>query len=253
VIVPAYNEAGRIEKTLERLQSYLALSAFSYEILVVNDGSKDGTLDVVRQWARGMPQVKVIDRGANRGKGFSVKEGMLKASGKIRLFTDADNSTDIAHFNMMKPLFDQDYDIAIASRNELDVAGAEQAVSQVWYKRAVGRLGNRIVQLVAVPGIWDTQCGFKAFRAEAAERIFSRTTVERWGFDIEVLALARALHYKIGMIPAHWVNDDRSHVRPTDYLAVLADTFTVRWNFIVDKYDLERALNRTDLQTDDQR
>lgn len=250
VIVPAYNEAGRIEKTLERLQSYLALSALSYEILVVNDGSKDGTPDVVRRWARGVPQLKVIDRGANRGKGFTVREGMLKASGKIRLFTDADNSTDIAHFDLMKPLFDQGYDVVIASRNELDVSGAEQAVSQVWYKRAVGRLGNRIVQLVAVPGIWDTQCGFKAFRAEAAERIFSRATVERWGFDIEILALARALHYKIGMIPAQWINDDRSHVRPADYLAVLADTFRVRWNFIAGKYDLEPALERTDLQID---
>ncbi|MGH7810271.1 MAG: hypothetical protein ACREP5_08350, partial [Candidatus Binatia bacterium] len=184
---------------------------------------------------------------------FTVKEGMLEASGEIRLFTDADNSTDIAHFDRMKPLFDQGYDVVIASRNELDVSGAEQAVSQVWYKRAVGRLGNRIVQLVAVPGIWDTQCGFKAFRADAAERIFSQTTIERWGFDIEVLALARALQYKIGMIPAHWINDDRSHVRPTDYLAVLADTFTVRWNLIAGKYDLERALKRTDTQTEDSR
>jgi glycosyltransferase involved in cell wall biosynthesis len=250
VIVPAYNEAARIEQTLERLQSYLAPSALSYEILVVNDGSNDGTPDVVRRWTRGVPQLKVIDRGANRGKGFTVKEGMLKAAGKIRLFTDADNSTDIAHFDLMKPLFDQGYDVVIASRNELDVSGAEQAVSQVWYKRAVGRLGNRIVQLVAVPGIWDTQCGFKAFRAEAAERIFSRATVERWGFDIEILALARALHYKIGMIPAQWINDDRSHVRPADYLAVLADTFRVRWNLIAGRYDLERALERTDLQID---
>jgi glycosyltransferase involved in cell wall biosynthesis len=251
VIVPAYNEAARIERTLERLRSYLAPSALSHEILVVNDGSNDGTPDVVRRWGRGVPQLKVIDRGANRGKGFTVKEGMLKAAGKIRLFTDADNSTDIAHFDLMKPLFDQGCDIAIASRDELDVAGAEQAVSQAWYKRAVGRLGNRIVQLVAVPGIWDTQCGFKAFRAEAAERIFSRTTIERWGLDIEVLALARALQYKVGMIPAHWINDDRSHVRPTDYLAVLADTFRVRWNFIAGKYDLDRVLKRTDLTTFD--
>jgi glycosyltransferase involved in cell wall biosynthesis len=250
VIVPAYNEAARIEETLKRLQGYLALSALSYEILLVNDGSKDRTVEVARRLARGNSQLKIIDREVNCGKGFTVKEGMLKASGKIRLFTDADNSTDIAHFDQMRPFFDQGYDLVIASRNELDVAGAEQAVSQAWYKRALGRLGNRIVQLVAVPGIWDTQCGFKAFRAHAAERIFSQTTVERWGFDIEVLALARALHYKIGMIPAHWINDQRSHVKPTDYLAVLADTFTVRWNLMAGNYDLGQNLKRTDTETE---
>jgi hypothetical protein len=118
----------------------------------------------------------------------------------------------------------------------LDVAGAEQVVAQAWYKRAVGRLGNQIVQRLAVPGIWDTQCGFKAFRAAAAERIFSQTTVERWGFDIEALALAQALNYRIGIVPAHWINDDRSHVRSLDYLNVLADTWAVRRNLRAGKY-----------------
>ena len=103
-------------------------------------------------------------------------------------------------------------------------------------KRAIGQFGNRIVQSLAVPGIWDTQCGFKAFRAEAAERIFSQTTVDRWGFDIEVLALAQALNYKIGIIPAHWINDDRSHVRPFDYLHVLADTLRVHSKLRAGKY-----------------
>ncbi|HWH79974.1 MAG TPA: hypothetical protein VNT76_21480, partial [Candidatus Binatus sp.] len=136
----------------------------------------------------------------------------------------------------MRPLFDQGFDVVIASRNDIDVDGAEQAVAQPWHKRAIGRLGNRIVQLVAVRGIWDTQCGFKAFRAAAAERIFSQTTIERWGFDIEVLALAQALNFKIGIIPAHWINDERSHVRATDYLRVLADTLKVRRNFLSGKY-----------------
>jgi glycosyltransferase involved in cell wall biosynthesis len=181
--------------------------------------------------------LKIIERSVNRGKGYTVKEGMLAASGRIRLFTDADNSTDIAHFDKMKALFDQGFDVVIASRNSLDADGAEQAVSQAWYKRAIGRLGNRIVQRLAVPGIWDTQCGFKAFRVEAALRIFSQTTIERWGFDIEVLALARALNFQIGMIPARWINDERSHVRLADYLGVLADTFRVRRNFRAGKYD----------------
>ncbi|MSP40050.1 MAG: glycosyltransferase family 2 protein [Deltaproteobacteria bacterium] len=237
VIVPAYNEAARIAKTLWRLRSYLTQSGLHYEILVVIDGARDGTLDVVRQLARQIPELKIIERAVNRGKGFSVKEGMLAATGKIRLFCDADNSTDIAHFDKMKPLFDGGADVVIASRNDFDSAGAEQAVSQQWHKRVIGRLGNRIVQWLAVPGIWDTQCGFKAFRAAAAQRIFSQTTIERWGFDIEVLALARALDYRIEIIPAHWINDECSHVRAADYLRVLTDTLKVRRNFLAGKYD----------------
>jgi len=111
-------------------------------------------------------------------------------------------------------------------------------VPQAWYKRISGQIGNAIVQLFAVPGIWDTQCGFKAFSAEAAEQIFARATIDGWGFDIEVLALARALNYKTGIIPAHWVNDSRSHVRPFDYVRVLGDTLTVWFNFLARKYDL---------------
>lgn len=238
VIVPAYNEAERIGKTLTRLHDFLAQSALTWEVLVVLDGPKDRTPEIVRQLALQDAALKIIERSVNRGKGLTVREGMLQACGRIRLFTDADNSTDIAHFDKMKPLFDQGFDVVIASRNSLDVDGAEQAVSQAWYKRAIGRLGNRIVQQLAVPGIWDTQCGFKAFRAEAALRIFSQTTIERWGFDIEVLALARALKLRVGIIPAHWINDQRSHVRLADYLRVLADTFAVRRNFGAGKYDL---------------
>lgn len=238
VIVPAYNEGRRIGKTLKRIHEYLAQTQVRFEILVIIDGSTDSTRNVVGALGQGMPELKLIDRANNRGKGFTVKEGMLAARGQIRLFTDADNSTDIAHFDRMKPLFDQGYDIVIASRNAMDAPGALQVVSQAWYKRAIGRLGNRIVQLAAVPGIWDTQCGFKAFRAEAAERIFSQTTIDRWGFDIEVLALAQRLGYQIGIVPARWLNDDRSHVKLADYLHVLGDTFAVRRNLLTGKYML---------------
>jgi glycosyltransferase involved in cell wall biosynthesis len=193
---------------------------------------------MARAAARDMPQLKILDRKINRGKGFTVREGMLAASGQIRLFCDADNSTDIAHFDKMKPLFDQGYDIVIASRSAKDAPEALQVVSQAWYKRALGRLGNRIVQIAAVRGIWDTQCGFKAFRAEAAERIFAQTTIEGWGFDIEVLALAQRLGYKIGIVSARWLNDERSNVKLSDYLDVLGDTFTVRRNLLSGRYRL---------------
>ena len=241
VIIPAYNEAERLPNTLLRLHQYLTAGSFPYEIVVVLDGPTDDTRAVLRNLTAELPNLRVIDRSVNRGKGYTVREGMLEVSGQIRLFTDADNSTDIAHFDKMKPFFDRGYPVVIASRDPRDALQAQQTVPQAAYKRIFSRIGNWLVQLLAVRGIHDTQCGFKAFRADAAERIFSKTTIERWGFDIEVLALARALNYQIGIIPAHWINDDRSHVRLADYLRVLADTLAVRHNFMARRYDIARV------------
>lgn len=238
VIIPAYNEAERITPTLRRINEYLRGSSFSSEILVVLDGPTDNTLAVLRKISETIPNLRILDRHRNRGKGYSVREGMLKASGRLRLFCDADNSTDIAHFDKMIPLFKEGYDIVIASRHSKDAAGAHQAVPQARYKRIIGQFGNIFIQCVAVRGIWDTQCGFKAFRAEVAERIFSQTTIEGWALDIEVLALARAANYKVGIIPAYWVNDTRSHVRWFDYLKVLRDTVKVKTNFRTGRYNL---------------
>jgi len=238
VILPAYNEAGRLPRTLTRLHQYLCSQTYTYEILVVLDGPTDGTRDAVQSLMPEISHLKLVDRSVNRGKGYTVKEGMLKASGQIRLFSDADNSTDIVHFEQMKPLFDRGCDLVIASRHPKDIAGARQAVPQSKAKRMAGHLGNVLVQLLAVPGVWDTQCGFKAFRAGVAERIFSRTRIEGWGFDIEVLALARALDYRLGMIAAHWINDDSSHFRALDYLRVFGETLKVRGNFLARKYSL---------------
>jgi dolichyl-phosphate beta-glucosyltransferase len=236
VIVPAYNEANRLPRTLARLDSYLSASGLTYEIVVVLDGPTDNTREVLLQLK--LTNLKLIDRAVNRGKGYTVREGMLNATGLIRIFSDADNSTDIAHVELMKTLFDSGYDLVIASRHPKDVAAAIQAVPQARYKQILGRAGNAIVQLLAVPGIWDTQCGFKAFRANAAEQIFSRTIIDGWGFDIEVLALARALKYRIGIIPAHWINDASSQFRGLDYLRVLCETVRIRHNLKRCKYPL---------------
>lgn len=238
IIVPAYNEAQRLPSTLKRLQAYLAGKTFRYEVIVVLDGSTDNTREVLADLGPLVTNLSIVDRRANRGKGYTVREGMLRASGDIRLFTDADNSTDIAHFDQMQPLFDAGCDVVIASRNPYDAAGAVQAVPQVWFKRAVGRAGNAVVRILAVPGIRDTQCGFKAFRGDAARQIFSRTKIDGWGFDIEALALARALKHRIGIIPANWFNDERSHFRALDYLRVLAETAKIRRNLLMRKYDL---------------
>jgi dolichyl-phosphate beta-glucosyltransferase len=236
VIVPAYNEAKRIGATLKRLDQFLGSRDSSYEILVVLDGPTDNTLEILNKISGEISNLRVIDRSVNRGKGYTVREGMLEAVGKIRLFTDADNSTDIAHLDFINPLFERGLDLVIASRHPKDAPGAQQAISQAWHKQFVGRVGNLIVRLLAVPGIRDTQCGFKAFHAEAAERIFSRANIDGWGFDIEVLALARAMNYKTGVIPAHWINDPRSHVRSFDYIRVLGDVATVWFNLRTRKY-----------------
>lgn len=238
VIIPAYNEAHRLPETLRRFQQHLAKKTFDYEILVVLDGPTDGTREVLQKAASEVNNLKIVDRAVNRGKGYAVREGMLKASGRVRLFSDADNSTDIAHFDKMQPLFEQGYDVVICSRHPKDAAGAGQVVPQVWYKRLFGKLGNLFIQLVVVRGVWDTQCGFKAFRDHAAEKIFSRAVVDGWGFDIEVLALARALNYRIGIIPARWINDPTSHVGFGGYLGVLWDTVRVWRNLANRKYKL---------------
>lgn len=244
VIIPAYNEAERIAPTLRRINDYLGGCSFSSEILVVVDGATDNTLGVLGELAEKVAKLIILDRQRNRGKGYTVQEGMLKASGRLRLFCDADNSTDIGHFDKMLPLFKEGYDIVIASRHSKDAAGARQVVPQKRHKRIIGQLGNLIIQSIAVPGIWDTQCGFKAFRAAVAERLFSQATIEGWAFDIEILALARAQNYKIGVIPADWVNDARSHVRPFDYLTVLGDTLKVKRNLLAGRYSLNSPLPR---------
>ncbi len=236
LIVPAYNEAERLPGTLRRFQEYLSARPFAYEIVVVLDGPTDNTRDVLKGMASEVKNLKIIDRSVNRGKGYTVREGMLQSRGRVRLFSDADNSTDISHLDQMLPLLGQGYDLVICSRHPRDALGARQAVPQAWYKRFMGNMGNLFIQLVAVRGIWDTQCGFKALRDYAAEKIFSQTIVDHWAFDVEVLALAQALKYKIGIVPAHWVNDLRSHVGLGGYLQACWETVRIRWNLASGRY-----------------
>lgn len=236
VIIPAYNEEKRIGHTLQVIYDYLSHQTFGWEILIVLDGSRDNTLSVIQDFAADRPGISWIHRPENRGKGFTVRQGMLAARGAVRLFTDADNSTDITHFDPMLPLLEQGWPVVIGSRDDKDVPGAVQTVPQPFLKRLFGDLGNLFIQAVAVPGIWDTQCGFKAFTAEAATRIFSQATVERWAIDIEVLALARYLGYRIGIVPVRWVDQAGTHVKPRDYLETLLQTARIRWRLWTGHY-----------------
>ncbi len=173
------------------------------------------------------------------GKGYVVKEGMLEAKGQYRLFTDADNSTTIEHLEKMRPYFEQGYEIVIGTRDKRDNKEAKQAVSQPFIKRLIGDAGNLLIQLVAVPGIWDTQCGFKAFSAEAAEKIFPLLTIQAWGFDIEVLALARKFCFRVALVPINWINDPNSKVNLKGYLNTFLELFQIKWNLLTNKYKIK--------------
>ena len=242
VIIPAYHEQQRIGATLGDCYAYLSKQAFAWELLVVVDGSRDGTLDVVERFAAGKPGIRALARHANRGKGYSVREGLLAARGDIRLFMDADNSTNLAHFDQMAPLFTAGCDVVIGSRDPKDAAGARRLVPQKALKTWAGKAGNLLVQMLLLPGIWDTQCGFKAFTRRAAETIAPLARMDRWSFDIEALALARRFDFQLGFVPARWTDDPRSHVSVRSYLDVLWETVTIRWHLLRGDYDRHFSL-----------
>jgi len=235
VIIPAYNEENRIATTLLDIDKYLSQAEYDYEIIAVSDGSKDNTADIVKKLYPAVKNLRLMENKENKGKGGVVRQGMLEAKGAIRLFTDADNSTSIEHFEKMRPWFEEGFPIVICSRA---IKGAVKKPPQPFYKNIMGQMGNLFIQAVVLPGFWDTQCGFKAFTEEAATRIFSLTKIDRWGFDVEILALAKKMGYKIKEIPAHWVNNQHSHVKFSGYLQVLWETVKIRWWLINGSYEI---------------
>jgi dolichyl-phosphate beta-glucosyltransferase len=247
VIIPAYTEEKRIGGTLTAVYDYLRAQPFSWEILVALDGPTDKTRTIVEAFAQDKAGVRWIDRRQNRGKGYTVRQGMLAAAGKIRLFTDADNSTDMLHFEKMKPLFDQGAEVVIASRDGKDAPSARQSVPQPWHKRFLGNAGNLFIQLMVVPGIWDTRCGFKAFSAEAAQRVFTVSRMDGWSFDDESLALARRFGYSIQVIGADWTDAEGTHVRKLDYLKNIWEAVKIRWYLLTGKY--QQPTEKMDLST----
>lgn len=233
IVIPAYNEEKRIHKILEAADNYFSKQDYFYEIIVVNDGSTDKTAEVVKSFKKKIKNLKLVDNKENHGKGYVVKQGMLVALGDFRLFADADNSTAIEQIEKLLPYFNQGYDVVIGSRA---VKGAQVLNPQAFYKVLLGKLGNIVIQIFAVWGISDTQCGFKCFTKEAAKNIFRRQTIYRWGFDVEILAIARYLRYKIKEVPIVWINDPMSHVKFSAYFQVLFETLKVRWNLWIGKY-----------------
>ncbi len=244
VIIPAYNEATRIPATLVAVDRYLRGAGFSYEVIVVNDGSTDGTADLVRRMTHTMPHLTLIDNAANKGKGGVVRQGFLAAHGAIRLFADADNSTSIEQFHAMLPYLNGErggqYDVVIGSRA---IAGAKLDPPQPLYRRIAGKALNLITQALLLPGIWDTQCGFKAFTERAARKIFSKTRVNGWAFDVEALGLARALGLRIKEVPVVWKNNAFSRVPLSAGLHFLSENITIRFMLWTDAYGIRAARN----------
>lgn len=234
VIIPAYNEENRITPTIRSVANYLdKLFPNENEIIIVLDGSKDNTLEVVTKLSQKYQQIKIIDNKVNRGKGAVVTQGMLESVGEYVLFMDADNSTHIDELDKILPVIKRGVDIVIGSR---DIKGSKIEVRQARYKELLGDLGNWWIQFLLVGGIQDTQCGFKVFSGKVARNIFRKVNMRGWSFDIEVLALARYFGYKIEEMPVIWYNDDNSHVTLKDYLYVLRDTIIIRYRLWIGYY-----------------
>lgn len=234
VVIPAYNESKRIGATLEAIGAWLQSQSFASEIVVVDNRSSDSTADVARSYHARFPFLRVI-REDRPGKGYAVTAGMRFATGEVRLFMDADNSTTVDHYGKMRPFLDRGYDVVIGS---LAVPGAVivRGGGEPLWRVILGKLGNLWIQLWAVPGIWDTQRGFKVFTAKAANEIFSRMTSFGWGFDVEVLAIARARGFRIKEVPVTWNNPPDTRVNIWTYPQVLLETLGVARNRLLRRY-----------------
>lgn len=226
VIIPAYNELKRLPLTLIDVDRHLSEQEYSYEILIVNDGSTDATAEMIERFKPLIENLKIINNSENKGKGAAVRQGMLAAKGNWRVFMDADNSTSIVEFNKMMPYLDAGYEIIIGSRA---VKGSKLNPPQSIFKSIAGKVGNLFIQLLLLRGIWDSQCGFKCFSEESTKIIFPMMKIDRWGSDVELLALAKRMGYRIKEMPVHWVNDPRTHVNLKSYFQVLWETIKVRW------------------------
>lgn len=253
VIIPAYNEAERLPKTLKKVRDYLSAQNYDWEVLIVNDGSNDTTPQVVKSLIKDWKDFRLIDNQINKGKGGVVKQGMLEAQGDWRLFMDADNSTDISEIeklfeasgagkasraikgeegSLTNPI-NSNYPIIIGSRY---LKADSIKIKQPFLRRVMSRLGNILARILLGVSAKDTQCGFKLFSGPVAERIFPLQTISRWGFDMEVLAIARRLGYRIKEVPVDWYDAEGSQVKKGAALKTLKELLIIKWNLITQKY-----------------
>jgi len=230
IIVPAYNEEKRIIETLKKAQNYFHQKWDTYEIIVVNDGSNDGTVCLVSNFSK---DIKIIENPKNMGKWYSIKHGVFHAVWEYILFIDADNSTPIENFGKLEKYLNN-YDLIIWSRYMKE---SEIMKKQPWYRRIVGRLGNKLIRFLLIQGITDTQCWFKLFKYNCAADIFPYQKINRFGFDIEILFISKLRGYTIKEVPVTWLNDEWSRLNPIkDSLKTLGELLYIKCNYWFDWY-----------------
>ena len=226
LIIPAHNEAARLPETLDQVLEFASRQPYTMEVIVVENGSQDATFQIAQEFAANIPNMKVL-QNALSGKGRAVQQGMLAAQGDYRFMCDVDFSMPIEEINRFLPPALEGYDIAIASR---ETPGAVRH-GEPYYRHFVGRIYNGLIRTLALPGLQDTQCGFKCFRGAVADDLFTRQTLTGWSFDVEILFIARLLLYKVVEIPIHWYYNPHSKISVLhDSFQMGADLLTIRLN-----------------------
>jgi glycosyltransferase involved in cell wall biosynthesis len=237
IVIPAFNESARIPATLESVVSCIREHGWDAEVIVVNDGSRDATVAAVRAFAAKAPEVRLIENGSNRGKGYSVRNGLLQARGEVVMFTDADLSAPMEEAERLFAAIEAGADIAIGSRW---LERGRQTHRQPLYRQLFGRCFNAVTRMVMGLSFADTQCGFKAFTREAAQTVFQLQTIERWGFDPEILFIALKRGYRIEEVPVSWAHDERTRMSYLkDGMKMLEEIAIIRWNALLGRYGRE--------------
>ncbi len=232
IVIPAYNEEVRLPTSLQKIAAFLNGQSYSAEVIIVENGSSDQTYAIAQEFAKKNPLFQALHI-EERGKGIAVKTGILAARGDYRFICDTDLSMPIEEVNSFLPPVLQNIDIAIASRE----APGAQRIGEPVYRHFIGRVFNGFVKLMALPGLQDTQCGFKCFSAKAVEKLFPLQTIHGWTFDVEVLFLARKFGYAIHEVPIHWYFDPHSKVKfMRDSLHMAGDLIRIRWKAIRKEY-----------------
>jgi dolichyl-phosphate beta-glucosyltransferase len=237
IVIPAYNESARLGATLEKVLAYVHAQNWDAEVIVVNDGSRDNTADIVRSFAKEDPTLRLVENPGNRGKGYSVRNGMLTARGRIVLFSDADLSSPIEEAPKLFHALDEGADIAIGSRW---LRAETQTQRQPLHRQLFGRIFNLILRLTLGLQFADTQCGFKAFKQPAVQAIFPLQKIERCGFDPEILFLAQKLKFKVQEVPVAWAHREGTSINPLlDGSRMMMEMLRIRWYDLTGKYSSE--------------
>jgi dolichyl-phosphate beta-glucosyltransferase len=240
IVIPAYNESQRLGGTLEKVLAYVRARGWNAEVIVVNDGSKDNTEEIARHFAERDPRLRIVNNPGNRGKGYSVRNGMLHARGRTVIFSDADLSSPIEESAKLIDALEGGADIAIGSRW---LRAETQTQRQPLHRQLFGRIFNLLLRLSLGLQFADTQCGFKAFRRPAVEAIFPLQRIERWGFDPEILFLARKFGFSVEEIPVLWGHSGGTRIHPLiDGSRMFMEMLHVRWNDLTGKYDSSVAV-----------